>query len=140
MNNWLSNIRYRLRSAMQGRYGYDELSRFLNISGLVLLLLSLVPYLRILYYAAFAVILWSWFRSLSKNIYKRQNERQKFLAIRNRVIKTIAFYRDAWRYRKTHKYYKCPHCKATVRIRKPEKGKKINIRCPKCNQAFVKRT
>ena len=52
----------------------------------------------------------------------------------------FGLYKNIWRDRKTHKYYKCPGCAAFVRIRKPEKGRRILVTCPKCRQSFEKRT
>ena len=140
MRRWFEKIMYGLQRFMYGRYGYDELSRFLSISGMVILFLSLIPFLRILYFVALAILIWSWFRTFSKNIYKRQAERQKFLTIRNRIKQKLRLYKSIWHERKTHRYYKCPHCKAVVRIVKPERGKTINIRCPKCSSSFDKKT
>jgi len=125
---------------MQGRYGYDELSQFLFISGLVLLVLSYIPYLKIFYFIAFVLMIWACFRTFSKRIYKRQMERQKYLAINNKIKQQFLLYKNVWRDRKTHKYIKCPYCKAIIRISKPGKGKTIAIHCPKCGQGFEKRT
>jgi len=140
MKKWFAKIAYSLQKFMYGRYGFDELSRFLSIAGIILLFLSLIPYLQILYFVALAMLIWSWVRSLSKNIYKRQAERQKYLAIRNSVTRKYRLLKNIWVERKTHKYYKCPHCKAYVRIMKPEKRKTISIRCPKCGESFDKKT
>jgi len=140
MRKWPGKLGYKIQYFMQGRYGYDELFRFLSVSALVLLLLSFIPYLRILYFLGIALLIWAWFRSLSKNLYKRQMERQKYLAIKNKVSQKFLLYRNRWRDRKTHKYYKCPYCRIFVRITKPGKGKTIKIHCPKCGQEFSKRT
>jgi len=140
MKKWLSNMRYRIQHFMQGRYGYDELSQFLFISGLVLLVLSYIPYLKIFYFIAFVLMIWACFRTFSKRIYKRQMERQKYLAINNKIKQQFLLYKNVWRDRKTHKYIKCPYCKAIIRISKPGKGKTIAIHCPKCGQGFEKRT
>ena len=140
MKKWLSNIGYRIQYFMQGRYGYDELSWFLFVSGLVLFILSRIPYLWVLYFLAFALLVWSLFRSLSRNIYRRQMERQKYLTLKYKVKQEFLLYRNVWRDRKTHKYYKCPHCRAIVRIRRPGKGITISIGCAKCGQEFKKRT
>jgi len=136
MGNWLRNIKYGLQRFMQGRYGYDELSQFLSVTGLILLLLSFFPLFRVLYFVAFALFIWMWFRIFSKNIYKRQVERSKYLNVKNKVMREFRLCKNAWRDRKTHKYYKCPHCKAVARITKPGKGRKIAIRCPKCGNDF----
>lgn len=140
MKKWFQDFMYGLQRFMQGRYGYDELSMFLFIAGLVLLLLSSFPYLRILYLIAVALLVWSWFRSFSKNIYKRQIERNKYLNIQNKVTQKFRLWRNMWHDRKTHKYYKCVYCKAVIRIRKPAKGKTIKIQCPKCGNSFDKKT
>ena len=140
MKKWLSNIGYKIQYFMQGRYGYDELSWFLSVSGLVLLLLSGIPHLWVLYFFALLLMVWSLFRAFSRNIYKRQMERQKYLTFKYKIRQDFMLYRNAWRDRKTHKYYKCPYCKAVARIRRPEKGKTIAINCAKCGQEFQKRT
>lgn len=147
MKKWLQKIKFNLQRFssdlqrhMQGRYGYDELSRFLSITGLILMLLFFLLRINILYLIALALVIWSCFRSFSRNIYKRQAERYKYLNLRNKVLQKFRFYKNIWRDRKTHKYYKCPVCKSVVRITKPGKGKTIKIRCPKCGNNFEKRT
>ena len=76
MKSFLEHVRYKIQAFMQGRYGMDELSYFLSMTGLTLFLLSvLIRPLSILYFPALAVLIWSWFRSFSKNIYKRREER-----------------------------------------------------------------
>lgn len=140
MKKWFGNIGYKIQQFMQGRYGYDELSRFLSISAIVLLFLSLIPYMGILYFLSFILLIWSVFRSFSKNIYKRQTERQKYLQIKNKIKRTFVLLRNIWRDRKTHKYYKCPDCKAVARISNPGKGRTIAINCPKCGHEFSKKT
>lgn len=140
MKKWFSTIGYRINAFMQGRYGIDELSRFLTIVALIMLLLSNLPYLGFLYILSIVVLVWSWTRSLSRNIYKRQRERDRFLSIRNKFMPRVKVRKMIWRDRKTHKYYKCPSCKTMVRIRKPGKGKKIRVTCPKCGHSFEKRT
>lgn len=140
MKRFFENIMYRLQRFMYGRYGYDELSRFLLISAIVMLVLSLIPFLKVLYFVAFVILMWSWFRSFSKNIYKRQMERQKYLTVQSKVRQRFRLYKNIWLERKTHKYYKCPNCKAVVRIMRPEKRRTINIQCPKCGNSFDKKT
>jgi len=140
MKKWFSNLGYKLNIFMQGRYGYDELSRFLLITGLIMMLISGFKYLHLLYLLGFAMLLWSLFRTLSKNIYKRQMERSKYLGIKNKTVHKFRVYKNIWRDRKTHKYYKCTGCRNFVRIKKPEKGRKIMITCPKCKYSFEKRT
>jgi len=140
MKKWLQDLKYCLQRIMQGRYGFDELSQFISILGLILLMLSFFLRLYALYLIAFALLVWTWFRALSKNIYKRQAERSKYLNVKSKTMQKGRLCKNKWRDRKTHKYYKCPHCKAVVRITKPGKGRKISIHCPKCGNSFEKKT
>lgn len=140
MKRFFAQLGYKFNGFMQGRYGYDELSRCLSITGLLTMIVSGLPYIHFLYIIAFAMLIWAWFRTLSRNIYKRQIERNKYLMVKNKLTQKFRLYKRIWKERKTHKYYKCPGCKTTVRIVKPEKGRTITITCPKCRQSFKKRT
>lgn len=139
MKKWFSTLRYKINEFMQGRYGYDELSSFMAIGGLVLMVLSHLPHFHFLYIFAFPMLVWSWIRALSRNIHRRQMERNKYLSIKNRLVQRIRLYKNIWAHRKTHRYYRCPGCKTFVRIKKPEIGRRIMVTCPKCNERFEKR-
>jgi hypothetical protein len=140
MRKRFSNFGDRLSGFMQGRYGYDELSRFMSAIGIIIMVISLFPHLHFLYTIGFALLILSLLRSLSRNIYKRQMERNKYLSLRSKPVQKIRIYKKMWRERKTHEYYKCPGCKAYVRITKPGKGRRIMVTCPKCRQSFEERT
>lgn len=134
-------LSYRMAAFMQGRYGYDELCLLLSVMAVVFFALSLfVPPHWLFYLIAFVFLALSWFRSLSKNIARRQKERYSFLKIKNKIFGFFRRIKNRFRDRKTHKYYKCPHCKVTVRVKKPPKGRVISITCPKCARPFDKKT
>ncbi|MBQ0059768.1 MAG: hypothetical protein KBS83_07475, partial [Lachnospiraceae bacterium] len=67
-----------LERMMAGRYGADSLNRFLNIVILVLLILSLVLQRRLLYLIALILVFYTLFRSMSRNIYARRAEDDRF--------------------------------------------------------------
>ena len=140
MRSFLQRVKERWRRFMMDRYGSDELSRLLSRAALVLLLLSFIPDLRFLFLIAFALLLLSSLRCLSKDKYARQGERSRYLSIQYKLKKELQLLQDRWRERKTHRYYRCPHCKTVIRVTRPERGKKIVIRCPMCGQSFEKKT
>ena len=127
------------RRFMYGRYGSDELNIALLISAVAVSLtnsfLSLffrysVLYVRIvspiLYLLTLALLGFSVFRTLSRNVYARQKENRWFRLHWQRL-------RD-----RKNRYYRCPKCRQTVRV---PKGKgKISIHCPKCGETFIKKT
>ena len=75
MNNW----RYKLFQFMQGRYGMDELGRFLLILTMIIVLASNFRFLHILYLPGLLLLAYTYFRIMSRNIYKRQQENQKYM-------------------------------------------------------------
>lgn len=132
-----------LRRMMMGRYGNDQLGNFLFVTYLLLFVLQLIfrttvvgPVLILLSY--FLIILY-FFRCLSRNIYKRQMENQKFLKAWNPVKNYFKFWRLRIKERSgTKKLYRCPKCHQTIRV--PKGRGKIAISCPKCRFEFIKKT
>lgn len=123
-------IRFGLRSFMQGRYGTDKLNMTLLGIGCVIVLISMFfgnSLLKlILTLLAYALVIVSIFRCFSRNTYQRYQENRRYLMLVNQ-------FKD-----RTHRYYRCPKCKQTVRV---PKGKgKISITCPKCQEKFIKKT
>ena len=115
---------------MYGRYGNDELGRFLLLAAIVLAVLSYLPYLQVLSLLALAVLAWSNFRCFSKNIPRRRAELDRFLRVKNKWKTALSLRRRMWRERKTHRYVKCKHCRAVLRV--PRGRGKVQVGCPRC--------
>ena len=131
-------MREKFMRFMQGRYGVDELSRFLSIASLVLIVLELITRWAIFGTLVWAIFIYIYFRMFSKNYGKRQQENQKFLTIRYQLkTKWYNFKKDMVQ-RKDYHIYKCPQCSQKIRI--PRGKGKIAIRCPKCYIEFIKRS
>lgn len=130
----MGSLRYKLAQFMYGRHGMDELSYGMFAIYLVLLVLNTFLHTTILQVLIWVIIFLTVFRTLSKNIYKRRLENEKFLkvwkplkskgAVSFRRIKEI----------KTHRYRKCPHCKSTLRL--PKKTGTHTVKCPRCSDEF----
>ena len=140
MRNWLQNLSYKMQVFMQGRYGRDELTNVLTIAGIVFLILAFINPLHFFVYIALAVLIYSLYRSYSKNHNARIKELNFYLKIKVFLVNKFKLLKGMWRDRNTHIYVKCPNCKTYVRISKPAKGKTIRITCPKCKNFFDKRT
>lgn len=139
-------MREKFMRFMYGRYGVDTLSKFLVGVALVIYLISSFTQNTLLYYLSWAFMIVSYFRIFSRNVYKRANENQQFL---NRTVKIRTFFNTKIRayinqkvymfnQRKTHHIYKCPTCSQKIRI--PRGKGRVEIRCPKCNSTFIKRS
>lgn len=135
-------MRERLARFMQGRYGVDQFTNFLIILALVLMVLRMfVPGLQVrsvLNMAGILLLMYAYFRILSKNHYKRYAENERYMKYYNKVRFFFARKKNHMEQRKTHRIYKCPSCKQAIRV---PKGKgKIAITCPKCRTEFIRRS
>ena len=109
------------RRFMYGRYGTDSLNKALLIAAVVLMLLGWVggswiaSWMTIFNLFAYAPLIWCIFRMYSRNIDARRRENAKWMG-----------------------FFACPSCGQSVRV--PRGKGKINIRCPKCGERFIKKT
>lgn len=142
MKQKIQSMMYRLNTKMQqfmvGRYGADELGRFISVSTLVCLLVSLFTKWGILYWIGLFLIFYTYFRMFSKNVSKRYQENQKFLTLRYKAVAKWSIMKKHFLERKIYRFYKCPQCKQKVRV--PKGRGKISITCPKCRTEFVKKS
>ena len=130
-------MRERLIRFMSGRYGVDELNRFLQIFDLILLLLAVIlrgTAGKVLFPLAFALLAGVYYRMLSKDRYKRSRENAQYLHLRSRVTGWFAGLKTRWQQRKDYKFFTCPSCKTTLRV--PRGKGKIEIVCRRCGSRF----
>lgn len=154
-------MRDRMQRFMEGRYGQDQLSRFLSIFALILLVISMfVSRAWVLFYIAVILIIYADFRVMSRNIAKRGAENDRFMELTDRLSSRFGGRQGnrgsgrASRSRsrasraqdrsyqkeqkKIYKYFKCPKCGQKVRV--PKGHGKICITCPKCRVEFVRKS
>ena len=128
-----------LRRFMYGRYGSDQLNMALLVFAVLVSLINsvLAIFLRgskiyggivapILSVIVYGLLIYSFIRMFSRNIYKRQRENRRFTQFWVRL-------KD-----RSNRYFRCPNCKQTVRV--PRGRGKICIRCPKCGEKFTRKT
>ena len=124
---------------MIGRNGSDKLGRATLYASIALLLVgmffrnSLVgDIIRII---STALLIYSYFRILSKNIYKRREENEKFIRLEFKIKEFFRVRKLRWQQRKDYKFFSCPDCKAVMRV---PKGKgNVKIVCSRCGRAFT---
>lgn len=125
---------------MQGRYityGYDALSKFLFGITLILIFINIIASSGIISLITLFLIIYCYYRLLSKKIPERYKENEQYISIRNKVVgffKNFKYYADQARH---YHIYKCPGCGQKIRI--PRGKGNIMVRCPKCNTEFKKR-
>lgn len=122
---------------MYGRYGADELNLVLMWLYLGLAFLSMIPGLYVFSLLSMALLIWSCFRSLSRNLEARRRELVRYLALKRRVMDRFRLQKAKWRDRKTHVYFRCPKCRAVIRVPKRKGGGTVS--CPKCGHRIKRK-
>ena len=130
-------MKERIAKFMAGRYGNDQLGRALLVVDLILLLLATIFSKSVgglLLPLALILLGYMYFRMLSRNIYKRQEENGKYLRLKYQVTSKFNVLRERWKQRKEYKFFTCPSCHASLRV--PRGRGKIKIVCRKCGNSF----
>lgn len=131
-------MREKLYQFMSGRNGVDELARMQSWLVLILLLIGLFTRLGIFSILALALMVYMYFRVLSKNTPRRYEENQKYVNFRYQCTVRWNKCKKRMGQRKTYRFYKCPACRQEVRV--PKGHGKIEISCPKCREKFIRRS
>ena len=139
----------KLNQFMAGRYGADDLAKFMLGSAVVLMLINIFLGIPILNTLVLVILILVYVRMFSRNIQKRYQENLKYLRMKQRFF---AFFKadpktktgsgtkagSKTQEKKNYHIYKCPNCGQKIRI---PKGKgKIMITCPKCKHEFQKKS
>ena len=138
MRRFFQRLAYSYARFMQGRYGYDELNKTLLITALVLVVLSYLPFMRIMSVLSLLVMGYYIFRAYSKNHTARVAELNRYYVVSDKVKRWGRVTKARWRDRKTHVYFKCKECGALIRV--PKHKGEIEVTCPRCRARTKKKT
>ncbi len=130
-----------LTGFMYGRRGVDKLSLFLIAAAFVVSLFEgfLPGLLRSLFsVVSLACLLYAVYRILSRDIYRREQENAWYLKKRAAVLRWFRSVRDRWQQRGEYRFYRCPSCRALLRV--PRGKGKLLLTCRKCGNRFEKKT
>jgi membrane-bound ClpP family serine protease len=123
---------------MRSRYGNDQLSSALTWGGLILMVIDAFAKIGIFYIVGLALFVYGYIRIFSKDYDKRAAQNRWFMehtaGIRN-FSKRMKKQKEAG---KDYKVFVCSKCQQMIRV--PRGRGKIEIRCPKCNNRFVKKS
>ncbi len=135
---FLAGARQRTARFMAGRNGNDQLNFFLLIVDVALLLLASIFSRKmggLLYPLVLLLLGYTYFRMLSRNLYKRRTENESYLRLRARLSSRLRVLKERWVQRREYKFFTCPSCRAVMRV--PRGRGKIKIVCRKCGSSFT---
>jgi len=116
----------------------DELSLFLIILAFVAIIFIMLLNLHRFSFTVWIPLLIAYWRTLSKNRIKRHKENRIFIKY---FYPANSFVRNTYRgitVKKDHTYFNCKNCMQQLRI--PKKTGHVKVTCPKCSNAFIKKT
>ena len=131
-------MKQKFQNFMSGRYGVDDFSKALLYATLALCLVSLFTRNRMLNLLLTAGLVFIYYRMFSKNYSRRYQENLWYLRQKDKVMHFFRRQNSLAQQRKTHRIYTCPQCRQKIRI--PKGHGKVQIICPQCKTAFIKRS
>lgn len=147
MSFW-EKIKQSLRSFMMGRNGTDQLSMALLWCGLTLYLLGsifssaqsglfvLLGMLASL--LGMASYIFCIYRIFSRNLEKRRAENRRYMAFTEKKRTERRQAKVRYQNRKTYKYFKCPGCKAWLRLKRGSGV--VTVTCSRCHTSFTQKS
>ena len=130
-------IKASLQRFMMGRHGADQLSLALLIAGLALSLLTTITRLTLFYWLGIIAYVWGIFRMFSRNDAKRSEENLRWVTFWTKCKTEIKQFFVRLKNVRKYKYFKCPQCKARLRL--PRKVGEVTVTCSKCKNQFRKK-
>lgn len=134
LNDW----RDKFRRFMVGRYGTDELNRFLMTAVLVLIVINIFVRTNVLFLLELLCLILCYARMFSRNTNRRFEENQKFLRYQFQAAEKWKTWKFRFQEGRKYKIFKCPNCGQKIRI--PRGHGKISIHCKKCGNDFIGRS
>lgn len=137
-------MKQKIQNFFVGRNGFDDLSRFLMYFALAVIVLSGIVSIfsnflgSVLWALGLALIVYGYWRALSKNVYKRADENSRFLTAKYARKSKFAGSRERFSQRKEYKFFTCPSCH--VKLRVPRGKGKLILTCKKCGTRFEGKT
>ena len=133
-------VRRFLYNFFRGRNGFDTIAKFTWALTFAAILVSLFGGWVGLIADTLASVLmvYTLFRVLSRNVYRRMEENQRFLDATSGIRGWFRNQRTRFSQRKEYKFFTCPTCHTLLRV--PRGKGKIQITCRKCGNRFAGKT
>ena len=118
---------------MYGRYGFDDLFSFLFKLYILIFLINIFLDNNVLAIIQLFIIFVMFYRLLSKKIYVRRKENERFLKLKKIILKPFSNIRRNFK-DKNHIYKKCHKCKTVLKLPLPNKRGIKHAKCPECGK------
>ncbi|NLD58195.1 MAG: hypothetical protein GX647_00865 [Clostridiales bacterium] len=127
-------FRCALARFMQGRHGYDQLTRFMLWAALAFYALGIFPPIWFLGYVGLAILILALLRVFSKNVSQRVLENAKYLQLSAKIRTGIPQARARFKNRREYKYFRCPKCRSWLKLKRG--AGEGTLTCGNCKHSF----
>jgi hypothetical protein len=134
---FFDKIRAALSRFMSGRYGADQLGMSMLWTSLIMSIVGSFAKAPVLTLLADALLIYMFFRMLSKNRYKRAQENADYAQRTYKVTRAVTEWVNRMKNSKKYRYFSCPKCK--MRLRVPRGVGNVTITCKGCGEKFDKK-
>ena len=134
----MDKLRDKFRRFMVGRYGMDELNRFLSGVILILIIVNVFARNRLLFWMEVLCLIVIYGRMFSRDTGRRFRETQAYLRWRCNGSEWGQKFLVQLREKRKYKIFKCPQCSQKLRI--PRGHGKVQIHCRSCGHDFMGRS
>lgn len=132
---FLTHLQMAWARFMVGRNGMDNMAWHGLWGSVILQLLSMfLPVTGLLSTALLAYSVW---RMLSRNVSKRQAENLRYIQFTEKLGREVRQFFARLKGMKTHKYFRCPSCRNRLRMKRGSGEKTIT--CPVCRHQFTQK-
>ena len=131
-------MREKFYQFMAGRYGMDQLSRFISYVTLVVIVVNFFVKSTVLWAIALVLLILMYYRTFSRQLEKRRRENAWYLQKTYKIKNGFQNWKDRQKQRKDYVFFRCPGCRAMLRV--PRDKGKIRVTCRKCGAAFERKT
>ena len=128
----------RVQEFMQGRNGPDDVTRVCTWGALALIIVYLFVPAWWLSVLALALIVFGWWRMLSRDVAARARENERFMSRLGPLRPWVSSPTGTLRERRSHKVLACPQCGQRLRV--PRGKGKVRVRCRRCGTTFEGRS
>lgn len=140
--SFLDKVRASFARFMSGRYGADQLSMAQVIAALVISILgSFFGARMVAMVLSDALLIWAFFRMLSKDRYRRAHENEVYLSktegVRRGITEWLNRVKNGKKYRYFTCHFTCPKCKQRLRV--PRGVGSVTVTCKNCGAKFDKK-
>lgn len=144
LKKYITMFRTDMKEVMSRRCGLDELNNFIMLVAFIYIVAALFTHSRSFLLIGAVLVVVCYLRTFSKKLDKRRSENAFYMRYMGGLVKLVHHYKLCLKMKiktirdKEYAYFVCNTCEQIVRV--PKGKNKVNIRCPKCNMTFIKRT